>query len=46
MHARAAEGIEDVQRFYLVLSPHSEHHHRLLLVGPKKLPSSGSDGQR
>jgi hypothetical protein len=43
---REAEGIEDVQRFSLVLSPHGEHHHRLLIVGRKKLPELGSDGQR
>lgn len=32
------KGSEDVQRFYLVLSPHGKTRYRLLVVGRKELP--------
>jgi len=31
-------GIEDVQRLFLILSPHGKERHRLIVVGRKKLP--------
>src|SRR5437870_10535882 len=34
----SAAGLEDVQRFFLVLSPHGNDRHRLLVIGRKKLP--------
>jgi len=32
------EGINDVQRFYMVTSPEDNNKYRLLLVGQKQLP--------
>ncbi len=42
----AAGGIEDVQRFYMVLSPQGKRHHRLIIVGQKRLPEIHNGGQR
>jgi hypothetical protein len=33
-----AHGIEDVQRFFVVLSPHGRTWYRLIVIGRKKLP--------
>lgn len=33
-----ARGLEDIQRFFLVLSPHGKTRYRLIVVGRKKLP--------
>lgn len=46
VQARAAEGIEDIQRFYMVLSPQGERHHRLVIAGQKRLPEIRDGGQR
>jgi hypothetical protein len=44
-HAIAA-GIEDVQRFFIVLSPHGRPRYRLLVIGRKKLPEVESHRDR
>ena len=36
-----AHGIEDVQRFYILLKPRGRREYRLLIVGRKKLPDPG-----
>ena len=33
-----AEGLEDVQRFFMILSPHGKERYRLIVIGRKKLP--------
>jgi hypothetical protein len=38
----AAEGLEDVQRFFVILSPHGKELHRLIVVGRKRLPAIDS----
>lgn len=41
-----AEGLEDIQRFYMVLSPHGKKRYRLFLIGQKKLPEVRNGGQK
>lgn len=41
-----AEGLEDIHRFYMVLSPHGKTRYRLFLVGQKKLPEIQNGGQK
>src|SRR5438552_18481608 len=36
-----AEGLEDVQRFHIVLRPHQKQLFRLVTVGRKRLPDIG-----
>jgi hypothetical protein len=40
------ESLEDVQRFYLVLSPEEEERFRLVVIGSKRLPEAERKGQR
>ncbi len=40
-----AHGIEDVQRFYILLSPENKKGFRLLIVGEKELPEEKSSGK-
>lgn len=39
------KGLEDVQRFYCVLSPHGEHRYRLILIGHQQLPDPAASGR-
>lgn len=36
----APKGLEDIQRFYIVLKPEQNTHYRLLIIGKKRLPES------
>jgi hypothetical protein len=36
-----AHGLEDVQRFFLILSPHGKPRYRLIVIGRKRLPDIG-----
>ncbi|WP_303909535.1 hypothetical protein [Thiohalomonas denitrificans] len=40
------ESLEDVQRVYLVLSPHGKKRYRLLVMGRKRLPEIHDGGER
>jgi hypothetical protein len=42
---RQIRGIDDVQRAYIVLSPHGEERYRLIALGQKKLPAI-NDGEK
>ncbi|MGR6034088.1 MAG: hypothetical protein ACU4EQ_09120 [Candidatus Nitrosoglobus sp.] len=42
---RGIRGIDDVQRAYIVLSPHGKECHRLIALGQKRLPEI-DDGER
>jgi hypothetical protein len=42
----SAHGLEDVQRFFLVLSPHGRSRHRLIVIGRKKLPETETHRDR
>ena len=42
----SAEGLEDVQRSYMVLSPEGKQRHRLILLGQKRLPAIRDGGDR
>jgi hypothetical protein len=42
----APQGIEEIQRFYMVLSPQGAQRHRLIVVGRKKLPEIKDGGER
>jgi len=42
----SAEGLEDIQRFFLILSPYGEQRYRLIVIGRKKLPSIAGDQER
>jgi hypothetical protein len=35
----SAAGLEDVQRFFVILSPYDKVRHRLIVIGRKKLPT-------
>jgi hypothetical protein len=35
---KSAAGIEDIQRFFVILSPRGRHLHRLIVIGRKRLP--------
>lgn len=39
-------GEEDIQRFYIVLSPDKKKVYRLIAVGQKAMPEAGNGGQR
>ena len=43
---RPPQGVEDVQRFYLVLKPQGKARFRLLQIGQKELPRVQDGGQR
>ena len=34
----SVSGLEDIQRFFMILSPHNNEQHRLIVIGRKKLP--------
>jgi len=38
VEATSASGLEDVQRFFVILSPDDHQRHRLIVIGRKKLP--------
>jgi hypothetical protein len=40
------EGLEDVQRSYVVLSPHHERRYRLILLGQKHMPAIRDGGEK
>jgi hypothetical protein len=40
------KGLEDVQRFFLLLHPEGSRNHRLIIIGKKKLPEAGRSGER
>jgi hypothetical protein len=42
----SASGIEDIQRFFIILSPHGKDRHRLIVVGRKKLPEIKDQHER
>jgi hypothetical protein len=42
----SAAGIEDIQRFFIVLSPRGKHLHRLIVIGRKRLPDMGDEHER
>ena len=43
---RTPEGIEDVQRFYMILNPDGGRKHRLVVIGRKKLPEIEDGGEK
>ena len=44
--APAAHGFEDVQRLYMILSPHGRGSHRLIVIGEKRLPALDSGDRK
>lgn len=40
------KGLEDVQRFFLLLHPENSRNHRLIIIGKKRLPEANKAGQR
>ena len=42
----SAEGLQDVQRSYMVLSPEGKRRHRLIVLGQKRLPDIQDGGDR
>jgi hypothetical protein len=42
----AAAGLEDIQRFFVILSPSEKRRYRLLVIGRKKLPAISDDQER
>jgi hypothetical protein len=42
----SAAGLEDVQRFFVILSPFDKARYRLLVIGRKKLPAITGDQER
>lgn len=36
----APEGLEDIQRFYIILNPEGKQFYRLMVIAEKKMPSS------
>jgi hypothetical protein len=42
----SAEGLEDIQRFFVILSPFGKARYRLLVIGRKKLPAIADDHER
>jgi hypothetical protein len=45
VNSDSAQGIEDTQRFYMILGPHGKKIFRIIVVGEKKLPEIGRGGQ-
>jgi hypothetical protein len=39
-------GLEEIQRMYMVLSPHGKRSYRLMVIGQKKLPDPSRSGHR
>jgi hypothetical protein len=46
IEAQAARGFEDVQRLYMILSPHGKPTYRLIIIGEKRLPAVSGGGDR
>src|SRR6267378_6092549 len=46
VQAQTAHGFDDVQRFYVVLSPRGKASYRLIVIGQKKLPAVTGRGDR
>ena len=46
VQAQTAHGFNDVQRFYVVLSPRGKASYRLIVIGQKKLPAVAGRGDR
>lgn len=42
---KGAAGIEDLDRLYLVLSPHGDTRHRFLRIAGERLPQIGEEGE-
>ena len=42
----SAAGLEDVQRFFVILSTYEKHRYRLLVIGRKKLPEIAGEQER
>jgi hypothetical protein len=42
----SAAGLQDIQRFFVILSPSGKARYRLLLIGRKKLPAIADDHER
>lgn len=42
----SAAGLEDIQRFFVILSPFGKARHRLIVMGRKKLPAIGDNHER
>ena len=42
----SAAGLEDVQRFFVILSPFGSERHRLIVIGRKKLPAIAGDQEQ
>jgi hypothetical protein len=42
----AVKGLQDVQRFFLLLHPKGTPNHRLIVIGRKKLPEADKSGER
>ena len=42
----SAEGLEDIQRFFVILSPFDKALHRLIVIGRKKLPAITDEQER
>jgi hypothetical protein len=40
------ESLAEVQRLYMVLSPHGKKHYRLMVIGQKKLPDPSHSGEQ
>ena len=46
VEGQSVERLEDVQRLYMILSPHGKKRYRLIILGQKKLPEIGDSGQK
>ena len=46
MDVESPKGLDDVQRFYLILSPREEDRYRMIVIGRKKLPEIEDGGDR
>lgn len=42
----SAGGLEDIQRFFVILSPFGKERYRLIVIGRKKLPTIDGDHER
>lgn len=42
----SVEGLDDVQRFYIVLKPHGKQSYRMMAIGQKHLPNISDRGQQ
>jgi hypothetical protein len=43
LESEAPTGLDDVQRFYMILSPHGRDSYRLIIIGPKRLPATAGE---